>query len=115
MSRAIEAVLTMAAEYAALREDRRSYLLGAVGLRADGRIVHSCNGSTPLPDRTQHAEYRLSRKLDKGSEVYVSRVLKDGWITMARPCAACLKALGSKGVSRVYYTIDMNEYGVIKL
>lgn len=107
--------LEIAGRKAAKKNDR-TWLLGAVGIRADGTIVTSINGSVAIPTRQAHAEYRLTKKLDAGSVVYVARVRKDsGEFGMAKPCANCEKALRDRKVRKVYYTIGPNEFGVLHL
>jgi len=96
------------------KEEERQWLLGAVGIRSDGAIVYAQNGNVAIPTRSAHAEYRLGKKLDKGSMVYVSRIRRDtNQFGLAKPCANCEKFLRSKGVKKVYYTISENEYGVM--
>ena len=52
-----------------------------------------------------HAEVDLINKLDKVPErIFVARFLKDGNLTMARPCPHCQCFLRHKGVKRVFYT-----------
>lgn len=95
-------------------QDRRNFLLGAIGLRSDGVIVKSFNGHSHFPNRRAHAEYRLAQKLDVGSTVYVVRVrLGDGKMALAYPCKSCQKVLASKGVKKIYFSINENEFGVI--
>lgn len=97
------------------RHDGRHYLLGAVGERGDGTLVKASNTRTRTPNRKCHAEYRLTKKLDYGAIVYVARVLRDGDYGLAMPCADCIKAMRSKRVHKVYFTIDQHNYGVIPL
>ena len=104
------------------RLDRRNFFIGAVGIRKDGRIVSSSNGYARLPMTSivgkksfppSHAEYRLCRKLDVGSVVWIYRVKKgSGAAGMAKPCADCRRVLVSSGVKKVYYSISHDEYGV---
>jgi tRNA(Arg) A34 adenosine deaminase TadA len=101
--------LEIAAKIGSKRDDKRQYWIGAVGKRSDGTLVFSSNGPTPKPDRCSHAEYKLTKKLDYGAIVYVARVLRNGDFAMAKPCANCVRALQSKRVKRVYYTIANNE------
>ena len=42
--------------------------------------------------------------------IYVARVLKDDTISLARPCAACMKALKAFGVEKVIYTLSEECY-----
>jgi tRNA(Arg) A34 adenosine deaminase TadA len=102
----------IAAKLSTKKQDKRQFFLGAVGIRSDGAIVKSQNGSSQEPFRTAHAEYRLSKKLDHGAVVYVARVKFTGF-GMARPCPKCMKALLSARVSKIYYTISNTEYGII--
>jgi len=106
--------LEIAGRVALQKSSERSFLLGAVGVRRDGALVRAFNGSDLIPNRKAHAEYRLAKKLDWGAEVYVVRILKStGRFAMSRPCDSCLKALRSKGVVKIYYTIGEREYGTI--
>ncbi len=112
--------LRLAAEVACLKDDARDHRLGAVGIRSDGVVVAAFNGtgyngksSKPFPP--MHAEARLARKLDFYSTVYVARQMRKQGLGLARPCAACQRALRRKRVERVYYTISDDEYGVLEL
>ncbi len=111
---AVFSYLKIAGEMASSKEDPRSFLLGAVGIRKDGTIVKSMNAPSTQPMRCAHAEARLSRKLDYGAVVYVARVrLSNGSFGLAKPCHNCMKALSSKRVAKIYYTISDEEYGVL--
>ncbi len=91
-------------------------MMGAIATRADGTRVASTNGGAAgCVQLSAHAETRLARKLDKGCTVYVARTTKDGCLALARPCARCYAVLKAKGVSRIYYTVNDSEYGVISL
>ena len=96
--------LDIATKIATKKDDKRAFIVGAVGVRSDGVIVMASNGPTPNPSRLVHAEYRISRKLDYGSIVYVVRLRRDGSLAMAKPCADCEKALRSKHVKEVWYS-----------
>lgn len=68
-----------------------------------------------------HAEVdailKVRSKIDlKGCKIYIARY-KHGQkeIGMARPCATCEIVLRRYGISRAYYTIDDNHYGVMNL
>jgi hypothetical protein len=103
----------MAGKMATSKEDRRTYLLGAIGIRGDGTIVRSLNGPSRVPAREAHAEYKLCRKLDHGATVFVARIrVGDGTFGNARPCQKCRKMLQSRKVKKVYYTIAHNEFGI---
>ena len=96
-------------------EDCRRYRLGAVGIRKDGAIVVSRNIPTRYPEPSAHAESRLARKLDRGAIVYVVRITASGKLTLARPCVSCIRILKSKGVKKVFYSINEKEYGCVIL
>jgi len=108
------------ARQAALHGDdkgvRRQYRLGAVGLRSDGTTVTSNNLPCQHPNKHSHAEARLTRKLDWGSEVYVVRItMGKALLANARPCPNCQQLMKLRGVKRVYYSISEREWGCIKL
>ena len=114
----LPAMFYVAAKTAISRKDKRNYCVGAVGIRKDGTIVKSRNSSnsTNIRNPKVHAEYKLSKKLDKYSTVYVARIRPgDKSFGLAKPCKDCERILRSKKVKTVYYTINNNEYGVINL
>jgi hypothetical protein len=114
MNRRVFDYFEIAGKLASSRDDGRAFLLGAIGLRKDGAMVSAINAVAQSPNRQLHAEYKLSKKLDRGSVIYVARVrLLDGEFAMAKPCHDCEKVLRSRYVRRVYYTIANNEYGVL--
>ncbi len=109
----------IAASSAIRGSNERNHLVGAVGIRWDGKLVSSKNGavhSTSIdyhPVAFSHAEARLCRKLGKGGIVYVARVArKDGAWVMARPCGSCQRICRSYQVKKVYYTINEEHYGL---
>jgi len=94
----------------------KHYLFGAIGIRSDGKVVMSSNIPNQGQDVNCHAEARLSKKLDKGSVVYVARVSKDGrHFRPAKPCVECQRKLKGKSVQKVYYTIDDATWGILYL
>jgi tRNA(Arg) A34 adenosine deaminase TadA len=121
-------LLKLAAEYSASHSnDKRLFLLGAVGVRNDGRIVHARNDAVRdtlsrdkqstfniykrFPD--SHAEVRLTRKLGFNATIYVARVTKGTHeLAMSRPCEVCMGVLKAFRVKKAYYTISPEEYGV---
>jgi tRNA(Arg) A34 adenosine deaminase TadA len=113
MARGDKDMLMMAAGVAISKVDKRTFRLGAVGLRSDGVLVSALNGPTRVPCPDAHAEARLISKLSSESTVWVARVIADGKLAMARPCKFCMCRLRSKRVSRIVYTISDDEYGVI--
>lgn len=109
--------LSMAGDIATRKSDKRTFRLGAVGLRRDGTLVSSSNGPVPNTCLKQgiscewHAEGRVSRKLDVGATIYVARVARDtGDFAMAKPCALCQHALRNKGVKEVWFTTGPSTY-----
>jgi deoxycytidylate deaminase len=112
-SKKIKNYFEVAAKLAFSRQDERSFFHGAIGVRKDGAIVHAINGSSKIPTRQAHCEYRLSTKLDVGSVVYLVRIRRDGSMANSKPCHNCAKAMRSVGVKRVYYSIEEKEYGVM--
>jgi tRNA(Arg) A34 adenosine deaminase TadA len=111
----LKAAAAAALQGASRGDDIRTFFLGAVGLRNDGVIVASRNVASRDVALSHHAEARLSRKLTPNSEVWVARVRKNGEWAMAKPCASCQLKLRVAGVTRVVYTIDINEWGVLDL
>lgn len=115
----IERLLDLATGAALTRVHRKSphtvqhFRLGAAGIRFDGALVVSYNGSQEEPRWQHHAESRLCRKLTPKSIVAVARVLADGSWAMARPCKNCETCLRRLGVKRVYYTIAPDEFGTL--
>lgn len=107
--------LDMAAEYA-IKDDIRTFLIGAIGERSDGAIIKSRNLSAQTIIPTGHAEARLARKSDVGTVVYIARVKRgDGLWGHARPCRSCRRIMKSRGIYQVYYTISHGEYGFMDL
>lgn len=105
--------------------DCRNFWLGCIGIRNDGVLVSSRNGSIQHmfsksldPNEADksceyHAEGRALRKMDKGGILYVARVSrKDGSFVMARPCNLCQSKIRAKKISKVYYTVNQNQYGI---
>jgi len=100
--------------------DQRGFWLGCVGIRKDGAMIFSKNGAvyaTMTEDYQllpgSHAECRAIQKMDYGGVLYVARVKrKDRTLGMARPCLMCQIKIKAKGIKKVYYTINPNQYGV---
>lgn len=100
--------------------DKRNFILGAIGIRKDGVSVSAKNGaviSSTFDDyriiSDAHAECRVIRKLGKLGTIYVARVLKkDGSLAMARPCGICRLRIQAAQVKKVYYSIDQYHYGL---
>jgi tRNA(Arg) A34 adenosine deaminase TadA len=90
----------------------RRYRVGSFAFRSDGAVVRSRNGSTKTPDSSAHSEYRCVRKCDTGSILFVARTRRDGSVGCAMPCTRCRAVIRARGIVRVYFTIEGNDYGV---
>jgi len=67
-----------------------------------------------------HAEMdavlKVRNKTDlNGCKIYVARVLKLGGVAMSRPCEICEQVLFNYGIKRAIYTVNNNEYGVMRV
>lgn len=89
----------------------RNYLIGCVGLRTDGAIVTAYNSWTKKPQHEAHSEFKVCRKINKGSILWVSRVLRDGTWACAKPCVKCQALIRNKGIKKVFYTLGPEEFG----
>lgn len=103
-----------AAESGDSKDAKRTYRIGAVGVRTDGAIVISNNICTRKPYPTAHAEARLTKKLNVGSVVYVVRIGRDNRLLPARPCKNCRGIMAVRRISRCYYSISDHEYGILE-
>lgn len=111
----VDDMLDRAAKYA-IKDDRRTFIIGAVGERTDGALVFSRNLPAEDYEMYVHAEARLTKKSDVGTVVYVARVRRDdGNWGNARPCRSCRRIMKSRGINLIYYTIEAGEYGVMDL
>jgi tRNA(Arg) A34 adenosine deaminase TadA len=97
------------------KDAKRHYRLGAVGIRTDGTVVMSSNVPCRHPEKLAHAEARVVKKLDFGSEVFVVRIDSEGLLKNARPCKSCQGLLRLRGIKQCYYSISETEFGVLKL
>lgn len=96
-------------------QESRKYHFGAIGIRRDGAIVTATNGGIAgARCPTVHAEFRISRKLDVSSVVFVARTNHKGTLCLARPCKNCQLFMKHRGMAKCYYTINDTEYGVIE-
>lgn len=89
------------------------FKIAALAVRKDGALVRSINLPTKDPNPRVHAESRVMLKAGWGSTVYVARVLRNGIPALSRPCADCERLMRARGVKKVYYTIDNDEYGCL--
>jgi len=67
-----------------------------------------------------HAEmdcvFRLKGKVNlKRAKIYVVRVLRNGEFAMSKPCIICQHVLYNYGIKRAFYTIDNDNFGVLKV
>jgi len=114
MNRKVFNYLEMAGKLALSNNRERNFYIASIGLRKDGAIVSAINGFDCTPNYALHSEFRLAKKLDVGSIVYVARIRLDTMnFGLARPCFSCMKALKNKGCIKVYYSVAPGEYGVI--
>jgi deoxycytidylate deaminase len=61
---------------------------------------------------TVHAEPRALRKLNWGSTMFVARVMRNNKeYGMARPCPTCQIFIKSKGIEKVYYSVNSKCFG----
>lgn len=93
----------------------RKQMLGAVGIRNDGVVVGASNLCCTAKCPEAHAEYRTTKMLTPNSVVFVVRLNKRSKRMLAKPCRGCRQFMKNKGVIKVYYTINEEEYGVIRL
>ena len=116
-------ILKSAAKFSlpTMKNDPRSFWLGAVGIRQDGATVYSRNGSALHYEKafdtriiaSVHAEGRLLKKLGKNGILYVARVSKlTKQLAMSRPCEFCQANICAMNVKKVYYSINEYQYGV---
>lgn len=99
--------------------DERTYCLGAIGIRSDGVLVRSRNGNSFstktdkfIKNIHSHAEGRLIRKLNINSIIYIARITRENAFACAKPCSGCSNIIKANRISKVYYTIDNNRYGL---
>jgi len=105
-------MLEKAIKTAIKRVDRRTFYLGAIGIRSDGAVVHARNESAEIPTPAVHAEARLCRKLGKNASIiYVARYSfgRDSW-AMAKPCPHCMAILKAHKVKEIVYTTGPNSF-----
>lgn len=63
-----------------------------------------------------HAEIAALVKCRKTPyAIYIARVGRNNEARMAKPCPICMAAIEKAGVKRVYYTVNENEIGEIRL
>ena len=67
-----------------------------------------------------HAELdaicRARAKTDlRGTKLFVTRIKPSGGMGIAKPCPICQHVLYNYGISKAYYSIDDQSYGVMKV
>jgi len=74
--------------------------------------------NTPSNAR-MHAEINcvtgLPRSMTVGATMYVVRIGRDGKFRLSKPCDMCIAVLKFVGVKRVFYSIDEETMGEIRL
>lgn len=96
------------------KEAQKHYKIGALGIRGDNCVVVSFNVTTKQRAPQAHAEFRLCKKLNQNSIVYVVRIGASGNFLCAHPCKSCRLIMKFCGVRRCYYSILDDEYGIIE-
>lgn len=69
-------------------------------------------------DTSIHAETAaiINARCDlKGASLFVLRINNSGNLRLAKPCEHCMQYITYVGIKKVIYTIDDNEFGIIKL
>lgn len=100
--------------------DARDFWLGCIGIRNDGAMIFSKNGAVFSTDIENyhfipeaHAECRAVKKMDSGGILYVARVRKKNKdLALAAPCMMCQIKIKARGISKVYFSINENQYGI---
>ena len=101
--------LKQIAEYAGKCDGRRYHL----GAYADG--VYSRNVCNAVKALSHHAEIRLLRRARNPTRVLVARRRRDGSLGLAKPCPHCQAALLAAGVRTIIYSINDEQYGVLRV
>ncbi len=107
-----------------------NYRHGAILVRGGSILSSACNKSNHINwankfrnkdcgHATHHAEVGailgMAREKTTGATVYVARIGKSGELKMSKPCEMCQQVLAHVGVKKVYYSIDDDNVGCIKL
>ncbi|MDB5716150.1 MAG: hypothetical protein JWO15_3547 [Sphingomonadales bacterium] len=94
--------------------------VGYNGLNINGFVDYlSAFDKTERPFINKHAEVHAilsaRNKLDlRGAKLFVARIKPTG-IGMSKPCESCRQAARQYGIRRIIFTVDDNEYGVLKV
>lgn len=85
------------------------------------RIKGPCRDYSMSTHAEMDAVMSVRAKTDlRGCKIYVARIRPPGnlqghEVGLARPCEICQNVLFSYGIRRAFYTIDDNNYGVMKV
>lgn len=116
---------------------KKNFWLASIGIRFDGCEVSSRNAIVNVGNISwntsdqfskippymkiakSHSEVRCVSKMDQCGTLFVVRISKEPNIKtgifdfkMACPCDICSMIIKSKKISRVYYTINNDQYGI---
>lgn len=107
--------ISLAAEKAA-RESGHEFRLAAVLFRG-GNIIRVSTATKQYIgyrqdvfqfEPTRHAEvaamHNLSKEVLPGCSMFVLRLNRNGDVTCAKPCKACISAIKKAGISKLFYT-----------
>ena len=80
-------------------------------------LMHQYNPNRHKFATGTHAEVQamigVERQHIRGADLYVVRVLKNGSLTMAKPCLICQRVMEAMGIRNVYYTTANGGVGVL--
>lgn len=99
---------------------------GAILAKGRKEIRSAFNVARPVasfrrfhPHASLHAEIGVLLNIDKekthSADIYVSRLDAYDKLTFSRPCQMCQSVAMEMGIDRIYYSINENHVGVIKL
>lgn len=64
----------------------------------------------------QDAVLSIRKKIDlTGSKMFVVRLNANGGYAMSRSCSMCVKVLRGYGIQKSYYSINNDQFGLLKL
>ena len=102
-------------------DDKRLFILGAIGRRQDGTIVKSKNGACRISTHILDILIPRVRIMPKegfaensGSMLqfmYLAFQKENNELKMARPCSSCQAILRSYRVKKAYYSINSTHFG----
>lgn len=113
--------------YTAIAEAKKSdfgpYRLGAVVLNKRRPVARGCNTNKTHARMIRehgykggtHAEAQALMRSDCGDTLIVIRIKKDDTLSMAMPCAKCMKFIKEKGIKNLVYSNWDGTISFIKL